>query len=64
MKYWIKSTIARKYYESLGKVYDNEAARKQFNQDNIDIPRLMQVMGGAYEEEIEELRKLIENDDE
>ncbi|MCI4667832.1 MAG: hypothetical protein MRZ79_06700 [Bacteroidia bacterium] len=61
MKYWIKSAIARKYYESLGRIYDNEAARKQFNQDNIDIQRLIEVMQGTYQEEIEELKKLLEN---
>ena len=55
MKYLIKSAIAQKYYQSLNREYDTEAARKQFNQDNIDPERLVEVIKEAMEEEIEQL---------
>ncbi len=54
----IKSAIAKRYYLSLNREYDTEGARKQFNQDTIDLDRLIQVIGEAFEEEIEHLMQL------
>jgi len=58
LQYLIKSAVAQKYYESLNLSYDTEAARKKFNQDWIDLDRLIEVMEAACREEVEQIKRL------
>ena len=57
MTYLVKSAIAQKYYQSLNRHYDTEAARKQFNQEAIEVDRLIAVIQEAMKEEIEALKQ-------
>lgn len=58
LQFLVKSAVAQKYYESLNMSYDTEAARKKFNQDWIDIHRLVEVMETAWEVEVEQIKAL------
>ncbi|MEM7373650.1 MAG: hypothetical protein AAF587_33815 [Bacteroidota bacterium] len=58
LQFLVKSAVAQKYYESLNMSYETEAARKKFNQDWIDLERLIEVMEAVCQEEVDQIKAL------
>lgn len=59
----VKSVVAQQYYATLNLTYDTEAARKKFNQDRIDLDRLITVMETVCQEELDQIKRLKDGDE-